>query len=248
MTGKLRLDQLLVDRGAFASRARAQAAIRAGLVRGGGAVIDKPSANVAADSGIEIAGDVHDYVSRGALKLERALKTFEIDPAGKTCLDLGASTGGFTEVLLRGGALKICAVDVGTGQLHPKIIADPRVVNLEKTHARDLTAALIPDPIDVIVCDVSFISLKKALPFAMALAAPGARLIALIKPQFEVGRSRLGKGGIVKPGYENTYGVCIDISAWFREQPGWKPLGYMESPIEGGDGNKEFLIGAIKSS
>jgi len=247
MTGKLRLDQLLVDRGAFASRARAQAAIRAGLVRVGGAVIDKPSANVAADSGIEIAGDVHDYVSRGALKLERALKTFEIDPAGKTCLDLGASTGGFTEVLLRGGALKICAVDVGTGQLHPKITADPRVVNLEKTHARDLTAALIPDPIDVIVCDVSFISLKKALPFAMALAAPKARLVALIKPQFELGPERIGKGGIVKADDAALAALTVEVSNWLTAK-GWAPVGVIESPIEGGDGNKEFLIGAIKSS
>jgi 23S rRNA (cytidine1920-2'-O)/16S rRNA (cytidine1409-2'-O)-methyltransferase len=248
MSGKLRLDQLLVDRGAFPSRARAQGAIRAGLVRVGGVRVEKPSASFAEDCTIEIDGDVHDYVSRGALKLERALRTYEIDPAGKTCLDLGASPGGFTEVLLRGGAAKIFAVDVGSGQLHPRIFGDPRVVNLEKTHAQDLTAALIPDPIDVIVCDVSFISLKKALPFAMALAAPAARLVALIKPQFEVGRSRLGKGGIVKDGYANTYGVCEDISAWLAEQPGWRPLGFMDSPIDGGDGNKEFLIGAIKSS
>ena len=248
MADKKRLDQILVERGAFASRARAQAAIKAGLVSVAGVVIDKPSTPLSEDCPIEVDGDVHDYVSRGALKLEGALRSYEIEPAGKVCLDLGASTGGFTEVLLRANAAKIYAVDVGSGQLHPKILADPRVVNLEKTHAKDLTPALIPDPIDVIVCDVSFISLKKALPFAMALAAPKARLIALIKPQFEVGRSRLGKGGIVKPGYENTYGVCEDISAWIAEQQGWKPLGFIDSPIEGGDGNKEFLIGAVKSS
>jgi len=248
MTNSRRLDQLLVERGAFPSRARAQGAIKAGLVRVGGARIDKPSASFAEDCAIEIDGDVHDYVSRGALKLERALRTYEIVPEGKICLDLGASTGGFTEVLLRAGAAKIYAVDVGSGQLHPKILADPRVVNLEKTHAKDLAPALIPDPIDIIVCDVSFISLKKALPFAMALAAPKARLVALIKPQFEVGRSQIGKGGIVKPGYANTYGVCSDIHQWLDEQPGWKSLKYMTSPIEGGDGNKEFLIGAIKSS
>lgn len=247
MCGKLRLDQLLVDRGAFPSRARAQGAIRAGLVRVGGAVIDKPSANVAADCAIEIAGDVHDYVSRGALKLERALKAFEIDPAEKTCLDLGASTGGFTEVLLRGGAAKIYAVDVGTGQLHSKIIADPCVVNLEKTHAKDLTAALIADPIDVIVCDVSFISLKKALPFAMALAAPAAQLIALIKPQFELGPERIGKGGIVKADDAALAALTVEVSTWLAAK-GWAPVGVIESPIEGGDGNKEFLIGAIKSS
>lgn len=248
MSDKKRLDQILVDRSAFASRARAQAAIKAGLVRVAGAVIDKPSQSFVEDCEIEVDGDVHDYVSRGALKLEGALRTFEIDPAGKTCLDLGASTGGFSEVLLRAGAARIYAVDVGSGQLHPKILADPRVINLEKTHAKDLKPSLVPDPVDIIVCDVSFISLKKALPFAMALAAPKARLIALIKPQFEVGRSRLGKGGIVRPGYENTYGVCEDISAWIAGEPGWKPLGFIDSPIDGGDGNKEFLIGAIKSS
>ena len=248
MADKKRLDQILVERGAFASRARAQGAIKAGLVRVAGVVIDKPSAPLSEDCAIDVDGDIHDFVSRGAMKLESALRIFEIDPAGKICLDLGASTGGFTEVLLRAGAAKIYAVDVGSGQLHPKILADPRVVNLEKTHAKDLTPALIPDPIDIIVCDVSFISLKKALPFAMALAAPQARLIALIKPQFEVGRSRLGKGGIVKPGYANTYGVCSDIHQWLDDQPGWKSLSYMTSPIDGGDGNKEFLIGAIKSS
>lgn len=248
MSNSRRLDQILVERGAFASRARAQGAIRAGLVRVGGVVAGKPATMAPDDAVIEVDGDVHDYVSRGAMKLEGALGTYEVDPAGKICLDLGASTGGFTEVLLRNGAAKIYAVDVGTGQLHPTLIADSRVVNLEQVHAKDLSHALIPDPIEIIVCDVSFISLKKALPCAMALAAPGARLIALIKPQFEVGRSRLGKGGIVKPGYANTYGVCEDINAWLSEQPGWKSLKWMTSPIEGGDGNKEFLIGAIKSS
>lgn len=248
MTNSRRLDQALVERGAFPSRVRAQAAIKAGLVRVAGAVADKPSILVAAGAVIAVEGDVHDYVSRGALKLEAALRTFEIEPAGKICLDLGASTGGFTEVLLRAGAAKVYAVDVGSGQLHSSIAGDARVVNLEKTHAKDLASGLIPNAIDVIVCDVSFISLKKALPYAMALAAPKARLIALIKPQFEVGRSRLGKGGIVRPSYANSWGVAEDISAWLTEQPGWKSLGYIESPIAGGDGNREFLIGAIKSA
>lgn len=248
MTNSRRLDQILVDRGAFPSRARAQGAIRAGLVKVGGATIEKPSAFFPEDCAVDVEGDVHDYVSRGALKLERAVRTFEIDPAGRTCLDLGASTGGFTQVLLRQGAAKVYAVDVGSGQLHPSLIGEPRIVNLEKTHAKDLTRALVPEEIEIIVCDVSFISLKKALPFAMALASPCARLVALIKPQFEVGRSRIGKGGLVKPGYANSYGVAQDIAAWLGEQLSWKTLGYIESPIEGGDGNKEFLIGAIRSA
>lgn len=243
MTRKERLDQLLVDRGLFPSRARAQGAIKAGLVRVEGAVVSKASTMAAHDASIEVAGDVHDYVSRGALKLEKALDDFGIDARGKTCLDLGASTGGFTEVLLRRGAAKVYAVDVGTGQLHRKIAGDPRVVSLEKTHAKDLSLALIPDAIDIIVCDVSFISLKKALPAAMALAAQDAQLIALIKPQFELGPEKIGKGGIVKVSGEELGQLTRAISAWLSEQ-GWRPIGVIESPIAGGDGNKEFLIGA----
>lgn len=244
----MRLDAYLVHQGLFESRARAQAAVRAGLVKIGGAVVEKPSATVPDGAAIDVAGDVHPYVSRGGMKLAAALEAFEIDPAGKICLDLGASTGGFTDVLLRAGAAKVYAVDVGTGQLHPSLADDPRVVIFEKTHAKDLSRALVPDPIDILVCDVSFISLQKALPPAMALCAPRARLIALIKPQFEVGRSRLGKGGIVKPGYANSYGVAEEIHGWMSEQGGWTALGYIDSPIDGGDGNKEFLLGAIKSA
>lgn len=247
MTRRLRLDLLLIDRGAFPSRARAQGAIRAGLVRIDGAVVDKPSTDVAADAVIEIAGDVHDYVSRGGMKLERALAHFEIDPSGEICLDLGASTGGFTEVLLRRGASKVYAVDVGAGQLHDRIAADERVVNLEKTHAKDLTPTLVPDPVSVIVCDVSFISLKKALPFALALAAPQAKLVALIKPQFELGPEKIGKGGIVKATDAELECLTSSIGEWLMTE-GWTPNGVTESPVEGGDGNKEFLIGAIKSS
>ncbi|MFZ5616636.1 MAG: TlyA family RNA methyltransferase, partial [Pseudomonadota bacterium] len=221
MSGKERIDQVLVDRGAFPSRARAQGAIKAGLVRVNGAVVDKPSAAVASDASIEIAGDVHDYVSRGALKLEKALQIFEIDVKGKTCLDLGASTGGFTEVLLRAGAAKVYAVDVGTGQLHPAIASDPRVVNLERTHAKDLSRALIPDPIGLIVCDVSFISLKKALPAALELAAPGAQLIALIKPQFELGPEKVGKGGVAKASDEDFARLTAEIGAWLSHA-GWR--------------------------
>ncbi|MFQ5563185.1 MAG: TlyA family RNA methyltransferase [Parvularculaceae bacterium] len=242
----MRLDLYLVENGFFESRARAQGAIKAGLVRVDGAVAPKPSQAVGEGAEISVEGDVHPFVSRGGVKLEAALRTMEIDPAGKICLDLGASTGGFTDVLLKRGAAKIYAVDVGTGQLHEKLRNDPRVIPLERTHAKDLSPALVPDPVEIIVCDVSFISLKKALPPALILAATGARLAALIKPQFEVGRSRIGKGGIVKPGYANSYGVAEDIGAWIDDQPGWKTTGWTESPIEGGDGAREFLIGAIK--
>lgn len=243
----MRLDHYLVQQGLCESRTRAQAAIAAGLVTVNGAVIVKASKPVDAGDAVALSGAVHDYVSRGGVKLEAALRTFAVEAAGAVCLDLGASTGGFTDVLLRAGAAKVYAVDVGQGQLHATIAKDPRVVNLERTHAKDLTPALIPDPVDVIVCDVSFISLKKALPFAMALAAPTARLVALIKPQFEVGRAQIGKGGIVKPVDANSYGVADDISAWLAAQ-GWTPGGYIDSPIAGGDGNREFLIGATRTA
>ncbi len=242
-----RLDQTLVERGAFSSRARAQGAIRAGLVRVDGRVVDKPAAMVAAAARIEVAGDVHDYVSRGAVKLAAALGAFEIKPEGAVCLDLGASTGGFTQVLLRAGAAKVYAVDVGAGQLHPSIAGDARVVILEKTHAKDLSPAIVADRVDIVACDVSFIGLTKALPPALALASPGARLVALIKPQFELGPRALGKGGIVKATGEELQQLTRDISAWLRGQ-GWREIGVIASPIAGGDGNKEFLIGATKTA
>lgn len=239
----MRLDQYLVEQGLFESRARAQGAIKAGLVRVNGVAATKPSQTVGADANVEIDGDVHPYVSRGGLKLEAALKAMEIDPAGKVCLDLGASTGGFTDALLTRGAAKVYAVDVGTGQLHEKIATDPRVVNLEQTHAKDLSRALVPDPIDIIVCDVSFISLKKALPPALPLAGPGARLAALVKPQFEVGPAGIGKGGLVKEGLAEP--AAKDIAEWI-EREGWNMIGLIDSPILGGDGNREFLLGAQK--
>lgn len=247
MTNSRRLDQLLVERGAFPSRARAQGAIKAGLVRVDGVVAKKPAAAVRAEAEIVVEGDVHDYVSRGALKLEAALRAFAVDPAGRICLDLGASTGGFTDVLLRAGAAKVFAVDVGSGQLHPAISGDARVVNLERTHAKDLSAALIPDLVDIIVCDVSFISLRKALPFAMAFASPKAQMIVLIKPQFELGPEKIGKGGIVKADEEDLETLPRDIAAWLNAA-GWPLIGIIDSPIAGGDGNKEFLIGAVKSA
>ena len=244
----MRLDHYLVQYGLTPSRARAQEAVAAGLVTVDGVVAKKSSQKIADGAEVLVTGETHSFVSRGGVKLDAALRSMEIVPAGKICLDLGASTGGFCDVLLRAGAAKIYAVDVGHGQLHESIASDPRVINLEKTHAKDLTRALVPDPIEIIVCDVSFISLKKALPFALDLAAPRAELIALVKPQFEVGRSRIGKGGMVKPSYANSYGVAEEMAAWISEQAGWKSTGFMESPIAGGDGNKEFLLGATKTT
>jgi 23S rRNA (cytidine1920-2'-O)/16S rRNA (cytidine1409-2'-O)-methyltransferase len=244
----MRLDLKLVETGDFPSRTRAQAAIKAGLVRIDGVVETRVSAPVDPGAKIDVAGDVHPYVSRGGVKLAAGLAEFRLDPSGLICLDLGASTGGFTDVLLRKGASRVYAVDVGSGQLHAAIAADPRVVSLEKTPASALGAALIADPIESIVCDVSFISLRKALPPALALAAPNAWLVALVKPQFEVGRAALGKGGIVKPGAAFHEDVVAGIADWIDTTPGWRALGVMESPIAGGDGNREFLIGAQKSS
>jgi 23S rRNA (cytidine1920-2'-O)/16S rRNA (cytidine1409-2'-O)-methyltransferase len=241
---RTRLDAHLVAIRAFASRARAQSAIAAGLVRVDGVVARKPSLLIAESSAISVDGDVHDFVSRGGVKLAAALDAFAIDPSGLICLDLGASTGGFSDVLLRRGAAKVYAADVGRGQLHERIAADPRVVSLEKTHARDLSCALIPEPVDLIVCDVSFISLKKALPPALTLANRGARLVALVKPQFEVGASRLRKGGLVDA--SDAEAAARDIRDWMARRSGWRLIGLIESPIQGGDGNREFLLGATR--
>ena len=241
----MRLDQYLVHNRLTESRARAQEAIAAGLLRVNGAVARKSSQSVADGDSVSVEGAVHPYVSRGGVKLSAALDHFRIDPAGKTCLDLGASTGGFTDVLLERDAAKIYAVDVGRRQLHERIARDPRVINLERTHAKDLTRSLAPDAIDLIVCDVSFISLKKALPFALALAAPHATLVALVKPQFEVGREGIGKGGLVKEGYADP--AARDMAQWIAEQ-GWSVTGMIDSPILGGDGNREFLLGAAKTA
>jgi 23S rRNA (cytidine1920-2'-O)/16S rRNA (cytidine1409-2'-O)-methyltransferase len=241
---KQRLDATLVERGSFPSRARAQAAIRAGCVRVDGEIVRKTSLAIGDETSIVVEGDAHDYVSRGGVKLEAALGAFSMEIADKICLDLGASTGGFSDALLRRGARKIYAVDVGQGQLHERIGRDPRVVSLERTHARDLSRLLVPDPIEVIVCDVSFISLKKALPPALALAAPEARAVALIKPQFEVGPMRVGKGGLVRS--RDALDAAKDIEDWFGRLDGWSVIGLIESPIAGGDGNREYLIGAAR--
>ena len=238
---KTRLDVALVERGLAETRAAAQRLVMAGLVFSGERRLDKAGQAVADETTLEVRGQPHPYVSRGGLKLERALDFFSIPVTGRIALDVGSSTGGFTDCLLQRGAAKVYAVDVGTNQLAWKLRTDPRVVSMEKTNIRDITRVQIPDPIELIVCDASFIGLRTALPAALALAAPGAHLAALIKPQFEVGKGRVGKGGIVRdPALHDE--VRATISTWLAEQPGWTVLGTTDSPIEGAEGNKEFLI------
>lgn len=238
MKKSMRADQLLVARGLFESRAKAQAAIEAGNVSADGKVIRKVSEQVSEDAEIA-ATPAHPYVSRGALKLEAALDHFKIDPKGKICLDVGASTGGFTEVMLARGAAKVYAVDTGTDQLHPRIKGDPRVVSLEQTDIRKLEDAEIPDHARLIVIDVSFISLEHVIPKALQFAAPHAELVALIKPQFEAGREHLKKG-IVRDA-EVHMAVCQRVELLVGRQ-GWRLRGTIASPILGGDGNAEFLL------
>ncbi len=247
MAAKTRLDVALVERGLAETRAAAQRLVMAGLVFSGERRLEKAGQGVAPDTALEVRGQPHPYVSRGGLKLEKALDHFAIPVAGRTALDVGASTGGFTDCLLQRGAAKVYAVDVGTNQLAWKLRSDPRVVSLEKTNMREVTVALIPEPVELIVCDASFIGLRTVLPAALALAAPGAHLAALIKPQFEVGKGRVGKGGIVRDAALHEE-VCATISAWLAEQPGWRVLGVTESPITGAEGNREFLIAAQLSS
>lgn len=238
-----RADVYLVDHKFAASRSEAQAAIRAGTVTANGKRILKPAEPIA--DGAEIVYvKAHPYVSRGALKLLAALDHFDLSPEGLICLDIGASTGGFTEVLLERGARRIYAVDVGHGQLRQKLVDDPRVVSLEGTDARILTSAHIAEPPGAVVVDVSFISLKLALPAALALARK-AWLIALVKPQFEAGRAAVGKGGIVKDEAAQSESVAAVIALLKKQK--WTVLGTIDSPIEGGDGNREFLVGAKQS-
>jgi 23S rRNA (cytidine1920-2'-O)/16S rRNA (cytidine1409-2'-O)-methyltransferase len=241
MPGKLRADQLLVARGLMPSRARAQAEILAGHVRAAGKIVAKPSDVLSDDAEIAVEG-ANPYVSRGALKLIAALDAFQIDLKDGEVLDLGASTGGFTQVALERGARHVTAIDVGHGQLHESLHADPRVTLFEGLNARDLMASHLRAPPDTILADLSFISLTLALPNALSLAVRGATLIALVKPQFEAGRAHLGKGGVVKdPKVHND--VCGRIRA-FLENSGWRVIGLIDSPILGGDGNIEFLMGA----
>jgi 23S rRNA (cytidine1920-2'-O)/16S rRNA (cytidine1409-2'-O)-methyltransferase len=240
---KTRLDVALVERGLADSRAKAQALILAGLVFSGERRLDKPGLSIADDLPLELRGQDHPWVSRGGLKLAHALDHYAIDPAGGCWLDIGASTGGFTDVLLSRGAAKVYAVDVGHGQLAWKLRQDPRVVVLERKNARHLSRQEVPDPLDGIVCDASFIGLEVILPAPLALAAPAARLVALIKPQFEVGPADVGKGGIVRdPDLHRQ--VCARIADWLGRQPGWTVIGVTDSPITGADGNREFLIAA----
>jgi 23S rRNA (cytidine1920-2'-O)/16S rRNA (cytidine1409-2'-O)-methyltransferase len=243
MTRK-RIDLLLVERGLFDSRAKARAAIEAGGVVADGRTVAKASDLVAEDAAIS-AQVAHPWVGRGGLKLDHALSLWPVPVEGRIVVDVGASTGGFTQVCLTRGAARVYAVDVGTGQLHPSLAADPRVVELSGTDARSLDAVLIPEAPDLIVTDLSFISLAKALPAALALAGPGAELVALVKPQFEVGRERVGKGGLVKDEAARADALA-GVVAWL-EGIGWRVLATADSPITGGDGNREFLLRAVKA-
>ena len=247
MAAKTRLDVALVERGLAETRAAAQRLVMAGLVFSGERRLEKAGQGVAPDTALEVRGQPHPYVSRGGLKLAKALDHFALPVAGRIALDVGASTGGFTDCLLQRGAARVYAVDVGTNQLAWKLRSDPRVVSIEKTNMRDVKRALIPEPVELIVCDASFIGLRTVLPAALALAAPGAHLAALIKPQFEVGKGRVGKGGIVREPALHV-DVCGTVSDWLGAQPGWRVLGVVESPITGAEGNKEFLISAQLSS
>jgi 23S rRNA (cytidine1920-2'-O)/16S rRNA (cytidine1409-2'-O)-methyltransferase len=241
----MRLDQYLVSKGYFLTRARARDAILRGAVFIDGESARKPSQNITGEPTVSMRGDEARYVSRAALKLIHALDHFAIDAAVDLALDLGASTGGFTQVLLERGARRVVAVDVGHGQLAPSLRSDPRVKLIEHLNARDLTWAHLTSPPNLVTCDVSFISLKLALPPALRLAAPGARLIALIKPQFEAGRGFLDSSGVVTDKAVHVL-VCADISEWLGSQKPWRVLGVTQSPILGGDGNREFLIAAEK--
>ena len=237
-----RADRLLVERGLFDSRAKAQAAIEAGLVTANDATVRKASEEIAVDAALR-AMPAHPYVSRGGVKLAAALDRFGVDPKGRVCLDVGASTGGFTQVLLERGARKVYAVDVGRRQLHESLRARPEVVSLEQTDIRTLSPPQLDEPPDLVTVDVSFISLKLVLPPALALVKPPAQLVALIKPQFEAGRAQLKKGIVRDAAVQAA--VCDDISA-FVASLGWRVLGIIPSPIAGGAGNAEFLLGAAR--
>jgi 23S rRNA (cytidine1920-2'-O)/16S rRNA (cytidine1409-2'-O)-methyltransferase len=243
--GRMRADQALVARGLVESRARAQALILAGKVFSGTRRVDKAGEPVGEAVPLEVRGQDHPWVSRGGLKLDHALRHFGLSPAGLVCLDIGASTGGFTDVLLAAGAARVHAVDVGHGQLAWKLRSDPRVVVHERTNARTLDAALIGEAVGALVCDASFIGLRTVLPAPLALCAPAAWAVALIKPQFEAGPARVGARGVVRdPAVRDE--VCADIAAWWASLPGWSVLGIIESPITGPEGNVEFLVAARK--
>lgn len=242
---KMRTDQLLVERGMAESRAKAQAFILAGLVFSGERKIEKAGQPLAQDAPLEVRGREHPWVSRGGIKLAHALEHFGWDVTGATALDVGSSTGGFTDVLLHRGAAKVFAIDVGTNQLAWKLRQDPRVIVHEQTNARYLTDEIVTEPVDLIVCDASFISLAKVLDKALDLARPGGRMIALVKPQFEAERGEIGKGGVVKdPAVHER--VCAAAAGWVRSR-GWTVQGIVRSPITGPEGNVEFLLAATRS-
>lgn len=243
--GRRRADVALVERGLVESRARAQAVILAGLVFSGERRVDKAGALVADDQPLELRGREHPWVSRGGLKLAHALDHFAIDPSGMAAIDVGASTGGFTDVLLQRGATRVYAVDVGRGQLAESLRADPRVISMERTNARSLTAATVPDRVAFATADVSFISLALVLaPIASTFGPAGGPIVALVKPQFEAGRAHV-KNGIVRDPAVHAR-VCAEIADLVRAL-GWRVLGVEPSPIEGGDGNREFLLGAVRA-
>lgn len=236
-----RADVALVERGLAESRTRAQALIMAGLVYSGEQRINKPGDLIAPDRALELRGQVHPWVSRGGVKLAHGLEHFGLSPEGRVCMDLGSSTGGFTDVLLTKGATHVYAVDVGHGQLAWKLRNDPRVTVMERVNARHLKEGDLP-PLDVLVCDASFIGLRVVLPAALAFCRPGAWAVALIKPQFEVGPA-IAKGGVVRDATVHDR-VCAEISGWWAALPGWRVLGVEPSPILGPEGNREFLIAA----
>ena len=240
---KLRADQILVDRGLAESRTRAQALIMAGLVFAGERKIDKSGQTLPDDTVLEVRGRDHPWVSRGGIKLAHGLDHFDWDVTGAVAIDVGSSTGGFTDVLLTRGAARVYAVDSGTNQLAWKLRQDERVIVHEQTSARILTAAHIPEPVDLIVCDASFIGLAKVLDVPLGFAKPDAQLLALVKPQFEAGRGEVGKGGVVRdPAIHQR--VCDEVAAWVTSR-GWRVDGVVESPITGPEGNVEFLLAAV---
>lgn len=239
MSERLRLDLALEARGLMPSRARARDAILRGTVTVNGAAAGKPGMLVGPDDVLQVSDPAAGYVSRAALKLIAGLDAAALDPAGMVCLDVGASTGGFTEVLLARGAARVHAVDVGHGQLHPRLLADPRVVSLEGINARDIGPAEVPEPVDLVVCDVSFVSVTKVLDAPLRLAAPDARAVILVKPQFEVGREHVGKGGIVTDAA--AIGRALTAIIDYMAGLGWRHLVSVASPIAGGDGNRETV-------
>ena len=244
MPSKVRADQLLVAQGLAESRTRAQALILAGNVFAGDQRVAKAGELISDAMELTLKGRDHPWVSRGGVKLDHGLRHFGFDVAGAVALDVGSSTGGFTDVLLSRGAARVYAVDVGTNQLAWKLRSDERVIVHERTNARNLTSTLIPEPPDIVVCDASFIALHKVLDAALDLAKPGAALVALVKPQFEAGREEVGKGGVVRdPAIHQR--VCDQAVAWVQSK-GWRVCGVERSPITGPEGNVEFLLGATK--